>query len=129
MFSYRHSMFQKTDEIILSAKFSMNHQSKNIIKEKMDYIYELRNNNLPKEHSAGSVFKRPRYHISVGEMVEKLGLKGYECGGAMISRQHGGIIINSDNASADDILTLIDLIKNSVKQEFNVILELEQIPI
>ncbi len=128
-FSYRHSMFQKTGEIILSATFDMKHGNHTSIKEKMDHIYGLRNNNLPKQDSAGSVFKRPEYHISVGEMVEKIGLKGHEIGGAMISKQHGGIIINANNAKAEDILNLIKLIKSEVKQHFGVDLTLEQIPI
>ncbi|MDC0535125.1 UDP-N-acetylmuramate dehydrogenase [Francisellaceae bacterium] len=128
-YSYRHSMFQQTGEIILSAKFNLITSKHQTIKNKMDYIYGLRNNNLPKQDSAGSVFKRPDYHISVGEMVEKIGLKGHEIGGAMISNQHGGIIINSNNAKAKDILSLIELIKSEVNKHFGVKLTLEQIPI
>lgn len=128
-YSYRYSMFQQSGEIILSAKFLMNKGHYEPIKTKMDHIYELRNKNLPKQDSAGSVFKRPNYHITVGEMVQNLGLKGHQIGGAMISQQHGGIIINSDNASAEDILALIKLIKTKVKNHYDVDLQLEQIPV
>ena len=128
-YGYRYSMFQDSDEIILSAKFILEKKPYPTIKDKMERIYSLRNSNLPKEHSAGSVFKRPNYHITVGEMVERLGLKGHAIGGAMISNQHGGIIINTGHASAEDILSLIKLIQSKVKEYFQVELSLEQIPI
>ena len=77
--------------------------------------------NMP---SAGSVFKRPRDHY-VGKMIEELGLKGFMVGGAKVSEKHGGFIVNSDNATAEDVKKLIEYIKFRVKDRYNVELETE----
>ena len=74
--------------------------------------------------SAGSVFKRPRDHY-VGKMIEELGLKGFMVGGAKVSEKHGGFIVNSDNATAEDVKKLIEYIKFRVKDRYNVELETE----
>ena len=56
-----------------------------------------------------------------------VGRKGYSVGGAYVSNKHANFIINKDNATSEDILSLIDIIKSRVKEEYNVDLELEQI--
>lgn len=126
-FSYRSTMFQNSHDIIISATFKLSYLDRGLIFNRMQSIFETRQNKLPFEPSAGSVFKRPKYHISVGEMVENLGLKGYKIGGAMISEKHGGIIINRLNAKSSDIDQLINLIKHAVRYSYGVHLELEQI--
>ncbi len=126
---YRHTMFQEMSEIILSVSFEFQSAVKEVIKTKMDEILALRQSKLPQEPSGGSVFKRPDYHITVGEMVEKIGLKGYQIGGAKISEKHGGVIVNHQNATASDIIQLIEKIKQAVWENYQVTLELEQIVI
>jgi UDP-N-acetylmuramate dehydrogenase len=127
IYSYRKSMFQNNEQVILSASFCLVNEKQNRIKEKISSIYNTRRSKLPSQPSAGSVFKRPKYHISVGEMVEELGLKGYSIGGAMISSKHGGVIVNYNDANSEDIYALINFIKKAILKEYQVTLELEQI--
>ena len=124
---YRHTMFQEIPEVIVSIAFEFVKGDKTKIKAKMDEILATRQSKLPQEPSGGSVFKRPKYHISVGEMVENLGLKGFQIGGAMISKKHGGVIINHQDATADDIYQLTEKIKRAVWARYRVVLELEQV--
>lgn len=125
---YRHTQFQDNNSVILSATFNLTPKEQNVIKEKMDKYYNIRTSRFPKElPNAGSVFKRPPDGLTVGEMVELLGLKGHSIGGAKISEKHGGFIVNYNNATADDILGLINLVKEKVYEKYNIQLHLEQI--
>lgn len=74
--------------------------------------------------SAGSTFKRPEGYFA-GKLVEDAGLKGCSIGGAMVSEKHAGFVINYDNATATDILNLMDHIKREVYMQFGVELEPE----
>ena len=73
--------------------------------------------------SCGSVFKNP-YHagIPAGKLVEELSLKGRRAGGAEIFSKHGNFIVNKDSACADDILTLLELIREEARQKRGIIL-------
>lgn len=114
---------------ILSAEFEFEPKSKQDIKAKLDDIYSRRLLNLPQKPTAGSVFKRPQANVPVGVMVEELGLKGKQIGGAQISLKHGGIIVNNDNATGQDILQLIEFIKQQILEHYNIELHEEQIVI
>jgi UDP-N-acetylmuramate dehydrogenase len=72
----------------------------------------------------GSVFKNPPKGFAA-QMIEELGLKGIRVGGARISPKHANFIINEDQATAKDVLILIGLIKDKVKDELQIGLELE----
>jgi UDP-N-acetylmuramate dehydrogenase len=99
--------------------------SKDQIEKKMDEFKKLRKEKQPLEYpSAGSVFKRPPGHFA-GQLIEQCGLKGYKIGGAMVSDKHAGFIINYDNATANDVIRLIEHIKDEVLKKFNVQLECE----
>ena len=74
--------------------------------------------------SAGSVFKRPEGFFA-GKLVEDCGLKGFSIGGAQVSEKHAGFIINLGNATAEDVLKLIEHIKKTVLDRFGVMLECE----
>ena len=76
--------------------------------------------------SAGSVFRNPSKEQPAGKLIEELGLKGKSKGGAEVSLKHANFIVNKDNAKASDIRELIDLIKKSVKDEYNIDLICEQ---
>ncbi len=78
--------------------------------------------------SAGSVFKRPEGYFA-GALIEQCGLKGYNIGGAMVSEKHAGFIVNTGNASCDDVIKLVNYIKKEVKCKFGVELECEIKPI
>ena len=76
--------------------------------------------------SAGCIFKNPNTSdLSAGELIDRCGLKGQGIGGAYISDKHANFIINRKSAKADDILRLIDMIKERVKMRFSVNLEEE----
>ncbi|WP_119343009.1 UDP-N-acetylmuramate dehydrogenase [Facilibium subflavum] len=126
-YGYRYSMFQTMNCVILGACFSLIEKPKAVIQQKMDTILAQRQSKLPIDPSAGSVFKRPDYHISVGEIIERMGLKGYKIGGAKISVKHGGVIINHNNATGADILALIRFMQDKVWDYCQVRLMLEQI--
>ena len=74
--------------------------------------------------SAGCVFKNPRA-LSAGALIDKVGLKGRSVGGAHISEKHANFIEARDNATSKDVLQLIEMIKDKVRDRFDVELELE----
>jgi UDP-N-acetylmuramate dehydrogenase len=91
----------------------------------MNDILVLRAKKQPLEFpSCGSVFKRPPGYYA-GALIEEAGLKGERVGGAMISPKHAGFILNTDNARATDVLSLIRKIEEKVWQQFGVKLERE----
>lgn len=124
--SYRHSVFQK-EMIITKVVFSLEPGDKEVIFEKMDELIKRRKEKQPLEFpSAGSTFKRPEGNYA-GTLIEKSGLKGARCGGAMVSEKHAGFIINYDNATAKDVKDLIIKVKDTVKNASGVLLEPEVI--
>jgi len=74
--------------------------------------------------SAGSIFKNPE-GFSAGKLIEMCNLKGAKKGGAEISKKHGNFIVNLGDASSEDVLYLINLAKEKVKQKFNIVLKEE----
>ena len=75
--------------------------------------------------SAGSVFRNPEGDHA-GRLIEEAGLKGYQIGGASVSTKHANFIVNTGNATSNDIKNLIELVHSQVKEKFNVDLVLEQ---
>jgi len=124
-FSYRSSSFPK-NELLVNAVFKCNKGNKDIIKNKKTHASELRKKNQPlKYRSAGSIFKNPSQDLAAGYLIDKVGLKGKKIGGAQISEKHANFIININNASSNDVMELIKLIKKEIKSKFNIKLELE----
>lgn len=124
-FSYRNSRFNNTDDIIISAKMKLKKENKDIIKARMDEFSAKRKAKQPINFpNAGSVFKRKNEYIAA-EVIDKCGLKGYNIGDAYISDLHAGFIINKGNATAQDVIQLIEHIKNTVHEKYNINLELE----
>ena len=126
-FSYRHSAFKKSGCIVVSAKFKMKKAPKEEIKAAMNDFLSRRKDKQPLEYpSAGSTFKRPEGYFA-GALIEQCGFKGKTLGGAQISDKHAGFLINKSNATAKDILDLINLTQETVKKETSVTLEPEVI--
>src|SRR6185369_2915194 len=88
------------------------------VKEYMDYRQKTQPLSYP---NAGSIFKNPK-EASAGELIERHRLKGVRLRGAQISELHGNWIINLGDATADDILQLIDLVKDKIKDEEGIVL-------
>ena len=126
-FSYRKSIFQKNNYIIISTVLKLNKGDKEEIKALMDKRKARRLESQPLEYpSAGSVFRNPSEDIFAGKLIEDLGLKGYKMGGAKISEKHANFIINDGDATGEDIKALIDLVKAKVKEKYNIDLHVEQ---
>lgn len=124
-FKYRNSKFSETNDIIICTKLALKKGNKESIKEQMNQISLRRKTNQPINlPSAGSIFKRKNEYI-VAEIIDKCGLKGYNIGDACVSRKHAGFIVNKGNATANDVLELIEHIKKVVYEDYNIKLELE----
>jgi UDP-N-acetylmuramate dehydrogenase len=124
-FGYRTSNIKENEEIILEAVFKLKPGNKELIKSIMDDLTIKRVTKQPLEYpSCGSVFKRPSGYFA-GKLIQDSGLVGTRIGGAEISKKHAGFIVNIDNATAKDYLSLIELIQKTVKEKFNVNLETE----
>jgi UDP-N-acetylmuramate dehydrogenase len=124
-YSYRHSILQKGDVILLEVEMELKPGNSTEIKKKMDKCLGLRKEKQPLTlPSAGSTFKRPSGNYA-GYLIEKAGLKGFRVGDAMVSNLHAGFIVNIGNATSADAIQLIDHIQKTVKQQFNIELEPE----
>ncbi len=124
-FGYRTSAFQKTDWLILRSVFKLEEGSPESIRKGIDKIFAERQVKFPlDEPNAGSVFKRPPGDYA-GHLIEEAGCKGLTVGGASVSMQHANFIINSDNATASDIVELISMMRRRVYEMSGVYLELE----
>ena len=124
-FGYRKSVFTEGNKIIISAKLTLNKGNKDEIIATMRDLNARRKDKQPLEYpSAGSTFKRPEGHFA-GALIEEAGLKGYTIGGAQVSEKHAGFVINSDNATAKDVLDLIAYVQKTVKEKSGVTLEPE----
>lgn len=123
--TYRKSIFQEKNWIILGGKVKLEKGNQEEIRNKMQKFLEQRRENQPLEFpSAGSVFKRGDNYISA-KLIDECGLKGYQIGGAELSKKHAGFIVNTGNATADDVLKLIDYIKQKVQEKYKVELKTE----
>lgn len=124
-FGYRQSIFQSNGYTIISAGLKLVTGNRKEIEERMLEFARRREEKQPLDKpSAGSTFRRPP-GFYVGPMLEELGLKGYQLGGAQVSSKHAGFIVNNGNATAKDVLNLIALIQQKAKDRFGVDLQPE----
>lgn len=124
-FSYRSSIVQKKNYIVLEATFKLEEGNYDEIKNRMDELNKRRVDKQPLNYpSAGSTFKRPEGYFA-GKLIEDSGLKGKAIGGACVSEKHAGFIINYNNATAADVLGLINFVKETIKENYGVTLEPE----
>lgn len=126
-FAYRDSFLKKNkDYICTEVTFKMNYKDKKEIKEIMNNRRERRITSQPVNMpTAGSVFRNPP-GLSAGKLIEDAGLKGYVYGGAKVSEKHANFIVNEGTATYEDIIMLIDYIKDRIKILYNIDLILEQ---
>lgn len=123
--SYRHSVLQERPLTLLHAVFVCPDASCEDCKREMDKNMEARRTKQPLEYpSCGSAFKRPQGNFA-GALIEQAGLKGFTVGGAQISEKHAGFIINLGNATASDVLTLMNRVQEIVYNKSGVRLEPE----
>ena len=124
-FSYRNSIYSKSDYIITDITIKLKKDDYESIRKRMDDFMDRRKNKQPIDiPNAGSIFKRPEGNFA-GTLIEKCGLKGKTIGGAQVSTKHAGFIVNNGNAKCEDVLNLIEFIKEKVMKETGILLECE----
>ena len=124
-FTYRKSIFSTKNWIILSAELELQYSNKEEITSKLEEYATYRREKQPITYpNAGSTFKRGKDFITA-KLIDEAGLKGYEIGGAKVSTLHSGFIINTGNATAEDVLKLVDYITKTVYKKFGKKIELE----
>jgi UDP-N-acetylmuramate dehydrogenase len=126
-FGYKRSPFQGRDVLILSAAFNLVPKDPALIRAEME---SFRRDRESKGHyrfpSAGSVFKNDEgFGKPTGKIIDELGLRGLQIGGAQVAPWHGNMIINTGNASAADIRNLADEVAARVKTATGLVLEPE----
>ena len=124
--SYRHSLFSDhPDWLILEAEMELQPGDAEAIKARMDELSAQRRTKQPLDlPSAGSTFKRPEGHFAAA-LIDQCGLKGFTIGGAQVSEKHAGFLVNRGGATAEDMLRLIEAVKERVFRETGVELEPE----
>lgn len=124
--SYRQTAFKNNNDIILGGVFKLEKGDQKKAWEIVNENLKKRKNSQPLEYPcAGSVFKNPE-GLSSGKLIDECGLKKLRVGDAMISDMHANFIINLGNATSSDIIKLIEIVKEKVKKEKDIDLELEQ---
>ncbi len=122
---YRTSLPLRRGGIVISARFALTPDDPEAIAARMRELNARRRDKQPLNYpSAGSTFKRPEGYFA-GALIEQAGLKGKSVGGAQVSEKHAGFIVNTGEATAADILALIDIVQAEVAARFGVRLETE----
>ncbi|MBK5251935.1 MAG: UDP-N-acetylmuramate dehydrogenase [Peptostreptococcaceae bacterium] len=124
-FGYRTSIVSEGNQIVLEALLKLRKGDAAEILGKMNEFSMRRSEKQPLAvPSAGSTFKRPEGYYA-GKLIQEAGLKGLRHGDAMVSDKHSGFIVNTGDASAEDVLSLIKTVQKVVFDKFGVMLETE----
>lgn len=126
-FSYRNSIFRNNKLVILGCKVKLIRENKSVLKNIMDDCNKRRKDSQPTYFpNSGSIFKN-KNSISAWKLIDSVELRGVKRNGASISEKHCNFIVNENNASFNDVIYLINLIKKEVKRKFDIDLEEEVI--
>lgn len=125
-FAYRRSLLtDNPNYIVLSVEIELREGKKEEILEEMNIRAQKRSSAQPLEKcNCGSTFKRPKGYFA-GQLIEECGLKGYSLNGVEVSSKHAGFIVNNGKTTATNMIDMIDLVKQKVKERFDVDLEEE----
>ncbi len=125
-FAYRGSAFRAhPDWVVLRSVLRLQPGDPAAILDKMNDFAQRRRDKQPLNYpSAGSTFKRPEGYFA-GRLIEDAGLKGVSVGGAQVSEKHAGFLINRGGATCEEMLRLIELVQQRVREKFGVELECE----
>ena len=124
-FSYRHSVLEMTDDIVICAEFDLTPAQPETIKARMKELIGKRSASQPLDlPSAGSAFKRPVGGYAAA-LIEQAGLKGFRVGNAGISDKHAGFAVNLGGATAKDVKTLLETVSDRVFEKSGIRLEPE----
>lgn len=124
-FDYRTSRFKRTHaEIVLEVDLELRRDDAQACIERMSRYTEHRRRTQPTDASVGSMFKNPPGDFS-GRLIEQAGLKGRRVGGVAISQVHANFFVNDGGATARDVLELVRVVRDTVREKFGITLELE----
>lgn len=125
-FAYRGSAFRAhPDWVVLRSVLRLQPGDPAAILDKMNDFAQRRRDKQPLNYpSAGSTFKRPEGYFA-GRLIEDAGLKGVSVGAAQVSEKHAGFLINRGGATCEEMLRLIELVQQRVREKFGVELECE----
>ncbi len=124
-FGYRTSRLRgRRDIVVLGLRMRVDRQKPAELRARHEELAALRRSRQPAGPSAGSVFRNPAGGYA-GRLIEEAGLKGRRVGGAHVSERHANFIVNDAGATAQDILRLIELVRETVWKAHGVELELE----
>jgi UDP-N-acetylmuramate dehydrogenase len=123
-FGYRHTSLMEEEVIIVWVELALQPGDPSLIREALRKNLAWRKERHPREPSAGSVFKNPPQGPA-GQFIEKAGLKGLRIGGAQVSEMHANFIVNTGQATARDILDLMERVKEEVYRKFGIALQPE----
>jgi UDP-N-acetylmuramate dehydrogenase len=125
-FAYDRSVFQTNGAIILTAEFALKAGSANLKAEAMAALLRRRQTQPLEAKSSGCMFKNPpKPHPSAGFMIDHLGLKNFQIGGAKVSEKHANFIVNTGQATSADMVALSNLIQTKVEARYHLHLERE----
>lgn len=130
-FSYRSSIFQSLDEVIIEVGLQLKpSQNKKLMHAEMLSILRSRSQKFPRKMpNCGSVFvSNPAMYEQYGppgKVIEECGLKGLKKGGAWVSQNHANFIVNNGKATAEDVLFLINTIRDTVHKETGYLMKVE----
>jgi len=123
MFDYRSTNI--TAQFILNARLKLTSADPEQIMRTVKEIWIYKKNSQPlNTRNCGCVFKNPR-GVSAGALIDRAGLKGLQIGGAVVSEKHANFIIAEKGCKSRDVVRLIDAVKERVKEQFGIELELE----
>ena len=124
-FSYRHSILEEQEGIVVRAVFRLEKEPEAQIRERMKELQGKRSASQPLDlPSAGSAFKRP-VGAYAAALIDQAGLKGYRVGGAAISEKHAGFAVNLGGATAADMRKLLEQVSDIVFEKSGIRLEPE----
>ena len=124
-FSYRHSVLETADDLVIAAEFTLTPAEPEAIKARMKELIGKRSASQPLElPSAGSAFKRPKSGYAAA-LIEQAGLKGFRVGNAGISEKHAGFAVNLGGATANDVKELLQTVSDRVFEQSGIRLEPE----
>lgn len=124
-FSYRNSSFQGREGVILRTRFQLKPGKEEEIRSRIFELNEKRRSSQPLDKpSAGSTFKRPAQGYAAA-LIQEAGLKGYRYGDAAVSDKHAGFVVNLGNATAKEVLTLVEQVQEKVLEHSGIRLEPE----
>ena len=124
-FSYRHSVLETTEDIVICAEFNLTPDQPEEIKARMKELIGKRSASQPLDlPSAGSAFKRPVGGYAAA-LIDQAGLKGFRVGNAGISEKHAGFAVNLGGATAKDMKELLQTVSDRVFAQSGIRLEPE----